>query len=607
MFKKLLFLSASLLVVLASWPAPARAASEFETSYQIDYTIQASGQVSVDQRIDLANKLANIYATEYSVTIGSTELSAIKAWDQFGKLEPKVEVGENRTTITLTFPEKVVGKAASRQFHVTYNTTDFAQTKGRVLEIGIPLLADIENLSDYQVRLHIPQAFDKANYFLPTPHDLYQDDQQRHYVFTKNNLNGFEGITGTFGEFQLFSFSLRYHLENGHNRQGLTQISLPPDTAYQQVAYTSITPPPLKIEPDADGNWLATYELGKNQAMEVTAEGVAKIFLTPQPDLSQLLDDNLKADYLKEQTYWPVADPEIKALAKKLTTPEAIYNFLVRNFKYDYSRLTTTTDRKGANWALSHQNQVICMEFTDLFITLARAAGIPAREVNGFAYTTNSKLRPLSLEQDVLHAWPEYYDEEKQVWVPVDPTWGNTTGGLDFFHKLDLDHFVFVRRGLNSEQPLPAGSYKLADTTGKDVQINFADSFPEASPLKLNLIMPEKPLAGLPLKVKAEISNPGPVALYNQIGHLELKKQGQTVLSEPLKLAVLPPGSSRTFTFDLDTSLLNYHQDYEAKLVFATQQTQQTATLQPLISLSMIASAITVIGFLILVLIWKIK
>jgi len=54
------------------------------------------------------------------------------------------------------------------------------------------------------------------------------------------------------------------------------------------------------------------------------------------------------------------------------------------------------------------------MEFTDLFIALSRAAGIPAREINGFAYTDDIRLRPLDLVTDMLHAWPEYYDEEKE-------------------------------------------------------------------------------------------------------------------------------------------------------------------------------------------------
>ena len=113
------------------------------------------------------------------------------------------------------------------------------------------------------------------------------------------------------------------------------------------------------------------------------------------------------------------------------------------------------------------------MEFTDTFIALSRAAGIPAREINGYAYTENPHVQPMGMVSDVLHSWPEYYDKEKNFWVPIDPTWGNTTGGVDFFHKLDLRHFAFVIHGVDSSKPYPPGSYKLGANPQKDVYVSF--------------------------------------------------------------------------------------------------------------------------------------
>jgi hypothetical protein len=101
--------------------------------------------------------------------------------------------------------------------------------------------------------------------------------------------------------------------------------------------------------------------------------------------------------------------------------------------------------------------------------------GIPARELNGYAIATEGNNKtPLSINLkggDLLHAWPEFYDVEFG-WVPVDPTWGNTSG-IDYFTKLDTNHFVFVIKGLDSELPLPAGAYKL-DGSEKQVEVAFA-------------------------------------------------------------------------------------------------------------------------------------
>ena len=57
-----------------------------------------------------------------------------------------------------------------------------------------------------------------------------------------------------------------------------------------------------------------------------------------------------------------------------------------------------------------------CNEHTQLFIALARAAGIPARAAAGLAHV-GSKF--------YYHAWPEVYIDEgadRGLWLPVDPT-----------------------------------------------------------------------------------------------------------------------------------------------------------------------------------------
>ncbi|MFO0930765.1 MAG: transglutaminase-like domain-containing protein [Gemmataceae bacterium] len=56
-----------------------------------------------------------------------------------------------------------------------------------------------------------------------------------------------------------------------------------------------------------------------------------------------------------------------------------------------------------------------CTEHALLFVALARAAGVPAREVGGLAYLRGSK--PLF----GWHAWAEVHDGHQ--WVSVDPTW----------------------------------------------------------------------------------------------------------------------------------------------------------------------------------------
>jgi hypothetical protein len=202
-------------------------------------------------------------------------------------------------------------------------------------------------------------------------------------------------------------------------------------------------------------------------------------------------------------------------LANQLKTPKAIYDYVSQNLQYDSSRVQPNIQRMGAVAALENPTQAICMEFTDLFITIARAAGIPAREVNGYAYTEKPDLQPLGLVADVLHSWPEYYDHEKGVWIPIDPTWGSTTGGVDFFNKLDLRHFAFVIHGASATQPYPPGSYKLGPNPQKDVFVSFGQLPDNRISIPAVSIKPFRVLPFFSSIYTVTVSNPGPVALYS--------------------------------------------------------------------------------------------
>lgn len=75
-----------------------------------------------------------------------------------------------------------------------------------------------------------------------------------------------------------------------------------------------------------------------------------------------------------------------------------------------------------------------CNEHTQLFVALARAAGIPARISTGLAYV-NGKF--------YYHAWPEV---RLRDWVAVDPTFGQ--------FPADAAHLRFVRGGLTRQAEL---------------------------------------------------------------------------------------------------------------------------------------------------------
>lgn len=537
----------SFILAIICWVAPfsstlvlAQGKSPIETTITSDYLIDESGLVEVDQRIRLVNQDSSIYATKYALEIGSPNVDSIQvAFTHDQPAEFEVSQTQNSRIVTVDLSEKTVGKGRGVEFVVSYNQTDIAQLQGQVLEVNIPKINLLESTESQKINVIVPKKFGQPTILRPQSNQILDRDDYFIYSYTDNQKLT-EGITAIFGKSQVMQFTLNYHLENPTVNKATTQIALPPDTPYQKVYYSKIDPQPRDVTLDIDGNWLATYLLEPKQKVDIVVQGQVELFLEPTvPIPAKQIDLNL---YLKPTNYWPSDDPEVKKLAAELQTAEAIYEYLVETFVYNFERLDSRNGRLGGKQALQQPSDALCQEFTDAFISLARASGIPAREHNGFAYTSNPNLRPLSLVNDVLHAWPEYYDLESQQWIQVDPTWGNTTGGMDYFNSFDLNHFTFVIHGQNSETPYAAGYYRAESLTEKDILVGFSDQEPEQ---KIELTYHLEPnfllLSGLRLPTRFSVANQGNTAIYN--AQIDLSTRWKMVNSS-LELPVVLPYST---------------------------------------------------------------
>ena len=120
---------------------------------------------------------------------------------------------------------------------------------------------------------------------------------------------------------------------------------------------------------------------------------------------------------LSKTPFWPVDDPEVLALARRITagkqTPkekvQAILEWLTPGKTIKFGGPVT-----GSRWGVTkvlEQKFGQCWDFSDCFVTLARAAGVPCRQVGGWLYGSDG------------HIWAEVRVNEKE-WQQVDPTGG---------------------------------------------------------------------------------------------------------------------------------------------------------------------------------------
>lgn len=531
------------------------ATEEFETNYNVNYQVLTSGKARVTQEISLTNKFSHIYATQYSFILKGEAPENIEAFDEEGPLKTEIKEREKgETVIILTFNKQVVGKGKTLKFNLNFVAPRVAEKKGKIWEINLPRLGEEEKIDNYILTLIVPKEFGKPSYIKPSPEEQKEEENYYFFRFGKNQL-GISGVSAAFGELQVFDFTLFYHLENPNSSLGETEIALPPDTAFQRVSYQKIEPKPLVVRVDNDGNWLAKYLLKPKEKITITAKGKVKIFNQPQENFPPPTKENLQNNLLPKK-FWEADNPQILEKARLLKTPQAIYNFVVKNLNYDSQRAKQESERMGALKALSFPEKAICMEFTDLFVALCRAAGIPAREINGFAYTTDEKLMPTGLTVDVLHSWPEYYHQEKRVWLPVDPTWGKTTGGIDYFSKFDLNHFAFVIHGEDSQTPYPAGSYKTDGENLKNVYVAFGE-YEEEKPadIGVNFQIPSQIYWGIKTPGKITVFNNGQTAVYPLTLKIEGSERIALTILSPFtpNLGIFPPFANKEIALEIKT------------------------------------------------------
>ncbi|NCN58830.1 hypothetical protein COW99_03505 [Candidatus Roizmanbacteria bacterium CG22_combo_CG10-13_8_21_14_all_38_20] len=559
------------IIILVVSMDKAYAENKFSSTIKTDYYLQEDGTVKVDQRVILKNLTPDSFPTQYGMIVYTDDLESVVARDGQGDILKDYQKVAEQTQISLKFNEEVVGMGSELNFRVSYSTNSLVTGQGRIKEVNIPASPNSDSIEAYTAVLHIPGSYSKIRNYKPQPKQLDEETA----IWTQKELNK-TGAVVFIGESQYYEVKLEYDIKNEGLTSIIQEITIPPDTAYQRVILEDIMPIPMNIEEDSEGNWIAKYDLNPKQDVHIILRLAVETFFQPRSEFRYKMLE--KKSYLTAHKYWEVNDKELNKKGNELATPENIYFFVKDHLTYNYHKIDKEEDRSGAVVAYADSNNAVSTEFTDLFITLARAAGIPAREVNGYAYATNPDTQPQSLILDQLHTWPEYYNSDQQIWVPIDPTWADTTIGVDYFTSLDFNHIAFVQRGLSSTQPLPAGMFRNGDET-KYIKVELIDELPdtEIKKIKLELDMPEQAALGRLVEGDLIITNPNNFALLNVLVILE---------SHPIKISkqlqeitILPPLSKTIVPFELTPSYSLDAVDNTVKASYMGQHIEQTITI----------------------------
>ncbi len=194
------------------------------------------------------------------------------------------------------------------------------------------------------------------------------------------------------------------------------------------------------------GNELLVFEkdeLEPGETWEITAENEVVVFETyydvdNMEPKSYDTDSQLYQQYTAPDEMSPADEEVIKERAADIVgdaegpidKAEKIFDWVKDYLEY------VPPGNVGALEAYK-TGEGVCADYSDLFVALARAEGIPARRLSGY-YISGP-------DEGQYHAWSEFY-LEGYGWVPVEPTF--EAWYSDFFGELPDTSHIFMSYGI---------------------------------------------------------------------------------------------------------------------------------------------------------------
>jgi len=211
---------------------------------------------------------------------------------------------------------------------------------------------------------------------------------------------------------------------------------------YIEVLSETIAPSSYRITTDESGNRFAEFtihNMSRGQRIPIALDWQIEVEDLAF-DLGACGSSGIPEDverYLESEPFIESTNAQIVAQANEISAGksgpcqivEAIYDYVISNITYE----GYVADPQGALYCL-RSKRGDCTEFAALMTALCRAAGIPARMIEG---VTNEA-------GDEVHSWMEAY-LPGLGWVPFDPTWGRHPGDREtYLAAMTSDHIPLV-------------------------------------------------------------------------------------------------------------------------------------------------------------------
>jgi hypothetical protein len=209
-------------------------------------------------------------------------------------------------------------------------------------------------------------------------------------------------------------------------------LAVPEDMNNQKLLEEPVfMPTPTEFIPDKWGQQVARFHfdnLGPAEFATVSMLAKAELYQNRYfvfPDKVGTLEEipaDIRRDYLVDNTKFDMDNPVIQGAVKAAVGEETnpywigrnIFNYVIEHVEYELA----------GGWnvapAVLERGNGSCSEYSFVYISMCRAAGLPARYVGSVVIRGDD-----ASTDDVYHRWVEIY-LPNYGWIPVDPSGGDS-------------------------------------------------------------------------------------------------------------------------------------------------------------------------------------
>lgn len=480
-----------------------RIEAQIAVNVEREFTLDLEGRMQVVERETLRNNFGDRFipggtARRYNLVISAQEEAerAEVAEAIYSSLD--VKVSGQRVNISrineggsygFDYQINRLNPGSTIPIEISYYHPELGARVGGLLDAYIPAFSEDFQFSNgntdytYSTILKIPEQAGTEGVISVEPTNQFSSGGFDIYEFSQDSLVG-KYVWVQRGSTQVYKFTITQPLlpttERANGDLNEYEVIIPRDIVElnieQQIFFTEIKPGPVAINQDIDGNLVAIFQVPADERVDVVIAGYARLTLREKRDIDSAgtvadvegsLEDAER--YLAPAEFWEVSHPEIEARAEELVgdtadvTPivQTVYRDVVDSIDYSQVKRFGLNERQGALRTLQG-GAAVCMEYSDLYLTLLRNRGVPARAAFGYGYDSR-----LPEDEQEAHQWVQVFLPNEGKWIGVDVTWGETgnevIGG-------DLNHFYTHVATVEPNNPPVLSRLSLAGAAGGDLE-----------------------------------------------------------------------------------------------------------------------------------------